>query len=158
MSLRVAAAIAVVAIAAALVAGYAATHRSTSQVPATHQQIATSSPAARSSMDPAVVVPSFFPKDLPVYPGARPTFVGGDSSFGTTILNIKWETTDSVDQVYTWYQSSLAQGDWAITAKAGGPDQDSISFVRKSNANCVGDLAIRQRNPGVTEINATVCG
>ena len=158
MGLRIAAALAVVAIAIALVAGYVATHRSTSGVPATHTQNATTSPAAHSSMDPAVVIPSGFPKDLPVYPGARPTFVGGDSSFGTTILTINWETSDSIDQVYAWYQTSLGQGDWTITSKTAGADGDSISFARKSKSSCVGDLAISQRYPGVTQINMTVCG
>jgi hypothetical protein len=158
MGLRVAAALAVAAIAIALVAGYAVTHRSTSQVPATHGQNATMSPAAHSSLDPAVVLPSDFPKDFPVYPGARPTFFGGDSSFGTTILTINWETTDSIDQAYAWYQTSLDQGDWTISSKTAGADGDSISFARKSKSSCVGDMAISQRSPGVTQINVTVCG
>jgi hypothetical protein len=158
MGLRIAAALAVVAIAIALVAGYVATHRSTSQVPATLGQNATTSPAAQSSMDPAVVVPSDFPKDFPVYLGARPTFVGGDTSFGTTIWTMNWETTDSIDQVYAWYQTRLGQGDWTITSKTAGAAGDSISFARKSKSSCVGDLAISQRYPGVTQINVTVCG
>lgn len=158
MGLRVVTALAVVAIAIALVAGYVATHRSTSLVPATHGQNATTSPTAASSMDPAVVVPSDFPKDFPVYPGARPTFVGGDTSFGTTIWTMNWETTDSIDQAYAWYQTRLGQGDWTITSKAGGGDGDTISFTRKSKPSCVGDLAISQRYSGVTQINVTVCG
>jgi hypothetical protein len=158
MGLRIAAALAVVAIASALVAGYVATHRSTSQVPATHTQNVTTSPAVHSSMDPAVALPRDFPKDFPVYTGARPTFVGGDTSFGTTIFTINWETTDSIDQVYAWYQTSLGQGDWTITSKTAGADGDSISFARRSKSGCVGDLAISQRYPGVTQINVTVCG
>jgi hypothetical protein len=164
MGLRIAAALAVVAIASALVAGYVATHRSTSQVPATHTQNVTtspasqSSPAAHSSMDPAVVVPSEFPSDFPVYPGARPTFVGGDSSFGFTIFTINWETTDSIDQGYAWYQTALGQGDWTITSKTAGANGDSISFARKSKPSCTGDVVISQRYPGVTQIDVTVCG
>jgi hypothetical protein len=158
MGLRIAAAIAVVAIAVALVAGYVATHHSTSALPAAHGQNLTTSPAAHSSMDPAVVLPSGFPKDFPVYPGARPTFVGGDSSFGTTILTINWETTASIDQVYAWYQTGLGQGDWTVTSKTAGADGDSISFARRSKSSCVGDMAISQRYPGVTQINVTVCG
>ena len=158
MGLRLAAALAVIAIAIAVVVGYVATHRSTSEVPAAHGQNLTTSPAAYTSMDPAVVLPSGFAKDFPVYPGARPTFVGGDSSFGTTIFTINWETTDSVDQVYTWYQTSLGQGDWTITSKTAGADGDSISFARKSKSSCVGDMTISQRYPGVTQINVTVCG
>jgi len=157
MGLRVAAALAVVAIAIALVAGYVATHRSTSQVPATHTQTVTTSPAAHS-MDPAVALPRDFPKDFPVYPGARPTFVGGDTSFGTTIFTINWETTDSIDQAYAWYQTSLGQGDWTITSKTAGADGDSISFARKSKSSCTGDVVISQRYPGVTQIDVTVCG
>jgi len=158
MGLRIAAALAVVAIAIALVAGYVATHRSTSQVPATHGQNPTTSPAAQSSMDPAVVVPSDFPRDFPVYLGARPTYVGGDTSFGTTIWTMNWETIDSIDQVYAWYQTRLGQGDWTITSKTAGAGGDSISFARKSKSSCVGDLAISQRYPGITQINVTVCG
>jgi len=164
MGLRGAAALAVIAIAMALVAGYVATHRSASVVPAahgqnpTHIQNPTTSPAAHSSMDPAVVLPSDFAKDFPVYPGARPTFVGGDSSFGTTIFTINWETTASVDQVYSWYQTGLGQGDWTITSKSAGADGDSISFARKSKSSCVGDVVISQRYPGVTQIDVTVCG
>jgi hypothetical protein len=158
MGLRIAAALAVVAIAIALVAGYVATHRSTSAVPATHGQNSTTSPATGSSMDPAVVLPSDFPKDFPVYTGARSTFVGGDTSFGTTIWTINWETTDSIDQVYAWYLTRLGQGDWTITSKTAGADGDSISFARRSKSGCVGDLAISQRYPGVTQINVTVCG
>ena len=156
MGLRIAAALAVVAIASALVAGYVATHRSTSQVPATHTQNVTTSPAA-PSMDPAVVLPSGFPNDFPVYPGSRPTFWGGDSSFGTTIFTVNWETTHSIDQVYVWYQTQLGQGDWTITSKSAGA-ADSISFARKSNSGCAGDVAISQRYPTVTQINVTVCG
>jgi hypothetical protein len=164
MGLRIAAALAVVAIASALAAGYAATHRSTSVVPATQTLNVATSPAARtspaghSSMDPAVALPHDFPKDFPVYPGARPTFVGSDSSFGTTILTIDWETTDSIDQAYAWYQISLGQGDWIITSKTTGADGDSISFARKSNSSCTGSVVISQRYPGVTQIDITVCG
>jgi len=158
MGVRFAAALAVIAIAIALAAGYVATHRSTSQVPAAHGQNPTTSPAASSSMDPAVVLPSGFAKDFPVDPGARPTFVGGDTSFGTTVWTINWETTDSIDQVYAWYQTGLGQGDWTITSKTAGAGGDSISFARKTKPSCVGDMAISQRHPGVTQINVTVCG
>jgi len=158
MSLRVAAALAVAVIAMALIAGYAATHRASSSVPATHvQKNVTPSPPAQTSMDPAIVPPVAFPKDFPVYPGARVTGWGADSSFGFTIVTLNWETTDSIDQVYAWYQTRLSQGDWTITSKTTGAGGQTISFARKSNSKCTGDLVISQRSPGVTQMNVTVC-
>lgn len=158
MSLRVAAAVAVVAIAIALVAGYVAAHRVTSQLPATHTQKAVPSPASGPAMDPAVRLPNDLPKDIPVYPGARPTFFGGDSSFGTTYYTLRWETTDSIDQAYVWYQTHLGQGDWTVTSKTVGTTKDTISFTRKSKSGCLGDLVISQRYPGITAMDMTVCG
>ena len=118
---------------------------------------ASPSPAATSPLDPAVALPSDFPKDFPVYPEARATYFGGDSSFGTTTYGIRWETTDSIDQAYRWYQTQLSQGDWKITTS--GTDAvngDTIGFVRRSNSTKTGDLAISERSLGVTQIGLTL--
>ena len=115
-----------------------------------------SSPTAHS-MDPAVTLPGDFPKDFPIYPGARPVFVGGDSSFGTTTWTVNWETTDSVYTMDAFYQAHLSQGDWKITVH--GEDAvngDTISFVRKSNSSKTGDLVISERYLGVTQLALTL--
>ena len=116
-----------------------------------------SSPSGPHPLDPSVALPGDFPKDFPVYPGARSTSVGGDSSQGPTTWAISWETTDSIDQAYRWYQTQLSQGDWRITTS--GTDAvngDTIGFVRKSNSSKTGDLAISERNLGVTQIAVTL--
>src|SRR5690348_6723497 len=68
-----------------------------------------SSPSGPHPLDPSVALPGDFPKDFPVYPGARSTSVGGDSSQGSTTWAIRWETTDSVDKTYAFYVANLSR-------------------------------------------------
>lgn len=119
----------------------------------------TSNPSPQSStapvggvkLDPQVAVPSGFPSDMPIYPGARLTSAGNFTSNGTTSWSMVWQTLDSVDKVQAFYTAKLAQGDWAISFSGSQNGSYSAIFNRKSNSNVGGILAVGV-NIGITEV------
>jgi len=65
---------------------------------------------------PAVALPDDLPADIPVYPGAKPVYVG--SSEGgirqSPATSIQFETTDSVESVQDFYVRELEEHSWTI--------------------------------------------
>ena len=117
-------------------------------------QIATASASATgpSKLDPAVPMPSGFPADLPVYPGARLTAAATFSSSGQTTWGMEWETLDGVDKVQAFYSSKLSQGDWNIQFSGASNGSFSATFKRKSNSSSTGILGA-DGSSGVTKIS-----
>lgn len=60
-------------------------------------------------------VPDDFPKDVPLYPGARPTANMSAAGEGTLVV---FEVSDGPEKVYDFYQDQLASGGWEIASSA----------------------------------------
>ena len=99
-----------------------------------------------SKLDAAVNYPSNWPKDIPVYPGARLTTQASTTSSGKTSYVMGWETNDSVDKVSKWYQDELGKGDFTIAFNSSTNGSVGIEFQRKSNDKVTGILAIDQHS------------
>lgn len=102
-------------------------------------------------LDPAVSMPSGFPSDFPIYPGARLTAANQVTVNGQASWGMQWETQDSVDQVRSFYASRLNGGDWTITYNGSTNGAFSAIFARKSNSNEAGILGVEPQS-GVTHI------
>ena len=75
-------------------------------------------------------IPDTFPKDFPLYPGAKVTSaVSGAQSGQNNGFWLTMSTTDSVDTVGTFYKSKLASNGWTIDATytASGTTTETIS-------------------------------
>jgi len=102
-----------------------------------------------------VPLPSGFPADVPVYPGARLTAAAGFPSTATTAWGMEWETADSVGKVQSFYADKLSQGDWTWKVAASSHTSFSGTFARKSDAHVGGTLAANY-NGGVTRIDMSL--
>jgi hypothetical protein len=102
-------------------------------------------------LDPAVSMPSGFPSDFPVYPGARLTAANQVTANGQTTWGMQWETQDSVQQVQSFYASKLNGGDWTISYNGSTNGSFSAIFMRRSNSKNAGILGVEPQS-GVTHI------
>jgi hypothetical protein len=93
-------------------------------------------------LDPAVAMPSGFPSDFPIYPGARLTQASQVTNNGQTTWGMQWETLDGVDAVQGFYVKRLNSGDWTITYKGSSGGNFSAIFSRRSNQKDAGILAV----------------
>jgi hypothetical protein len=112
-----------------------------------------SSPSG-AQLDPGVSLPSNFPSDFPVYPGARTTTQQATTtSGGITSWVVTWETLDSLNMVQSYYSAQLKQNDWTVTLETSSSGDYSATFARKSNSNLGGLLIVNNTDkPGVTTI------
>jgi hypothetical protein len=125
---------------AALGAGAACAGASTSSTASGSRQAAGPTPKATAKLDPAVSMPSTFPADVPIYPGARLTAAASFNGTGQTTWGMSWETPDSVARVQAFYSSKLSQGDWTISFAGNTGGSFSAAFNRKSNSRFGGIL------------------
>jgi hypothetical protein len=118
---------------------------------------ATASSSSQSSgkLDPEVPMPSGFPGDAPVYPGARLTAGAMFSSSGRTTWGMEWETLDSVDKVRAFYTNKFNQGDWTTSFSGSSNGSYSAIFARKSDSK-VGGLVGANAVNGVTTITLSL--
>jgi hypothetical protein len=110
------------------------------------------SSAGGGTLDPQVSMPSGFPSDVPIYPGARLTSAGSFTSNGTTTWGMEWETLDSVDKVQAFYTAKLALGDWTLSFSGSTNGAFSAIFNRKSSSNVGGILGV-DGSTGITKIS-----
>jgi hypothetical protein len=109
-----------------------------------------SSPSG-AQLDPGVSLPSNFPSDFPIYPGARTTTEQATTTSSTTSWVVTWETLDGLDMVQSYYSAQLKQNDWTVTLETSSSGDYSATFARKSNANAGGLLIVNNTDkPGVT--------
>ena len=129
--------------------------RSASASPAASSKPTASPVIKPGKLHSPVAMPTGFPNDVPIYPGARLTAAAGFPSTATTAWGMEWETLDSVGKVQGFYAQKLSQGDW--TWKAGASSQTTFSgtFARKSNPGVGGTLAV-DYNGGVTKIDLSL--
>lgn len=103
---------------------------------------ASSSPTSGGGLDPKVSMPSGFPSDFPIYPGARLTSAGSFTSSGTTNWGVLWETADGADKVSAFYTTKLNQGDLMISFSGSANGTFTAIFNRKSNSKVAGLLGV----------------
>jgi len=99
-------------------------------------------------------LPSDFPKDLPIYPGAD--YKGGVTSTqeGTTGFYASWETGDSVDKVKSWYEDELKDNDsWKSSGTFSSGDTYTNSLERKDGAKKIALITV-SGDSGKTVIGA----
>jgi len=114
------------------------------EAPTTSTGPASASSAAPGSgkLDPAVAMPSGFPSDFPIYPGARLTQASQLTNNGQSTWGMQWETLDGVDAVQRFYVKRLNSGDWNITYNGSSGGNFSAIFNRRSNQKDAGILAV----------------
>jgi len=91
-------------------------------------------------------MPSGFPSDVPIYPGARLT--GAVKATGWIMA---WETVDDPAKVQAFYSAKLTQGDWEIRSSNSTTGGWGASFTRKSDTTVSGTLALSGKS-GITKI------
>ncbi len=99
-------------------------------------------PPGSGKLDPAVAMPSGFPADFPIYPGARLTQASQVTNNGRTTWGVQWETLDGVDAVQSFYVKRLNSGDWTLTSSGSSGGSFSAIFNRRSNQKDAGILAV----------------
>jgi hypothetical protein len=140
---------------AALGAGAACAGAPTSSTASGSRQAAGPTPKGPAKLDPAVSMPSTFPADVPIYPGARLTAAASFTGTGQTTWGMNWETPDSVAKVQAFYSSKLSQGDWTISFNGNTGGSFSATFNRKSNSKFGGILGA-DGSSGVTRISMSL--
>jgi hypothetical protein len=98
------------------------------------------------NLDPQVSMPSGFPSDVPIYPGARLT-----GAVKATPWIMEWETVDDPAKVQAFYAAKLNQGDWEIRSSNSTTGGWGASFTRKSDTTVSGTLALSGKT-GITKI------
>ena len=100
-------------------------------------------------------MPTGFPADVPIYPGARLTSGAVFSSNGQTAWGMEWETLDSVDKVVAFYKARFNEGDWTTSFSGSSNGSFSAVFARKSNRKDSG-LVGAGNAAGVTTITLSL--
>lgn len=98
--------------------------------------------ATSTTSKTSVALPSSFPSDFPIYPGARLTLANQATANGQTTWGLEWETPDNPAAVQTFYVSKLNQGDWTISSNSPAGAGYAAIFTRKSNPKDAGLLTI----------------
>ena len=129
--------------------------RSASASPATTAKPTASAKPTTGKLHAQVPMPSDFPSDVPVYPGARLTAAAGFPTSVSTSWGMEWETLDSVGKVLAYYQQKMNQGDWTMKVSGSSQTAFSATFSRKSNPR-VGGTVGANFNGGVTKIDLSL--
>lgn len=99
-------------------------------------------------------IPANFPKDFPVYPGAKVTGSfsanGDDSSKGTSVV---WTTGDDPAKVGTFYKSELVKAGYTIVTEYSQADSTSLTFEKGTTS---GFMAVAKGDNNQTTISVTV--
>ena len=76
-------------------------------------------------------IPSNFPSDVPIYPGANATFTHVGSAQDEESATASLETSDSVDKVAEWYKTEISKQGWSVqsTDSWGDGTDKYISYV-----------------------------
>jgi hypothetical protein len=140
---------------AALAADAACGVGSASNTASASRQASGQTPTGPAKLDPAVSMPSGFPADVPIYPGARLTAAASFTGTGQTTWGMNWETPDGVAKVQAFYSSKLSQGDWNISFTGTTGGSFSATFNRKTNSKFGGILGA-DGSSGLTRISMSL--
>lgn len=85
-------------------------------------------------------LPDTFPKDFPVYPGAKViSSVSGIQQDKTNGIIVTFTTTDGLDKVVPFYKSGLSINGWTITSSF---DSDSVQTWVIAKGSTQGNVSI----------------
>jgi hypothetical protein len=88
-------------------------------------------------------MPSGFPADFPIYPGARLTKGADFPAGGSTIWGLEWQTVDRPSKVQPFFIGRLNAGDWVLLTSSGTADTPfSANFTRASDVRVTGTLRV----------------
>lgn len=91
-------------------------------------------------------IPDTFPKDFPIYPGAKVTKAVSTEALVKAGFLISLETLDSSEMVVSYYQKNLPLSGWPVSGIFGG-----IISAKKGDQTAV--VTIAAKGTGKTEIN-----
>jgi len=97
-------------------------------------------------------LPEGFPKDFPVYPGAKVVSSFTANTDGKDGMSVVWETGDAVNKVSSFYKTNLVSNGWKISATFEQGDSMTTSFEKEGWGGFMGITATE----GKTTISATV--
>jgi len=97
-------------------------------------------------------LPEGFPKDFPVYPGAKVVSSFTANTDGKDGMSVVWETGDSVEAVSGFYKSNLVANGWKVSATFEQGDSTTTSFEKEGWGGFMGITSTE----GKTTISATV--
>jgi hypothetical protein len=101
-------------------------------------------------------MPSGFPADFPIYPGARLTAACAAPGNASTQWTVAWQTTATFDAAQVFYKSALDKNDWTLAGESGDfGTRFSADFMRKSNSKLTGSLTVTNSG-GPTKITLTL--
>lgn len=95
-------------------------------------------------------LPDDFPKDVPVYPGAKITSAIIDSS-GEKPASLTLKSTDAPDKVISWYEKTLKDAGWAeqasfnaneIQSRTYDKDKSHIALTVSKNTEAEGGTVV----------------
>ncbi|HEY8490234.1 MAG TPA: hypothetical protein VIO14_04500 [Dehalococcoidia bacterium] len=102
-------------------------------------------------------LPDNFPKEFPIYEGAKVTFTltssAGSGQSGNA-WTVSWETKDSVEKVTKFYQDNLSKNQWTISATSTDSSGASFFIDRDAGGKSVGGMVTITRDGDVTAITA----
>ncbi len=90
-------------------------------------------------------LPDEFPKDFPIYTGAKLTSswtTDGESGKGVSVV---WETTDSADKVQAFYKDKLPKSGWKIDNEFAQESMQTISFEKDNISGFIGLTKAEQK-------------
>lgn len=104
-------------------------------------------------------LPDDFPKEFPIYEGAKVTFTltgSGGSGQGGDTWTVSWETKDSVEKVTKFYQDNLSKNQWTVSATSTDSTGASFFIDRDFGSRSIGGLVTITREDDVTAITAII--
>ena len=97
-------------------------------------------------------IPEGFPKDFPVYSGAKVVSSFTANTDGKDGMNVVWETNDSADDVFAFYKKDLVANGWKVTATFEQEGSMTTSFEQEGWGGFMGITS----SEGKTTISATI--
>jgi len=95
-------------------------------------------------------IPSDFPKDVPIYPGSKPTgsYVAAGKDNG---LVVGLETTDEFNKVTAYYSEELTKNGWLINGQTQGSAPTGVFAIKKGEVSGVVTIQ-KQEEKKIVEI------
>lgn len=83
-------------------------------------------------------LPENFPKDFPIYPGAKLAGSWTASSEETEGVSLIWETSDSINKVTDYYKEKLTELGWESSFTSETEDSMTLMFEKDDTSGFVG--------------------
>jgi len=106
------------------------------------------------TFDSGTKLPDSFPKDFPIYPGAKLTGSFSANGEGSSKgLSVVWESSDDSSKVGEYYKTGLVAAGYKIISDLSTDDSTTLSFEKDGSS---GFLGVTRDNQGRTAISVTL--